>query len=231
MQDIAVRTCNTQPCPTWTEWEGWSPCNTVCSFGSQQRVRHCSDATGCPGTLIQETRLCYTPCANFEDWAVWSQGTLACTFLQQWLLVTPDSLNCLNSDGTDATAVIPATDTTQQWTSWTQCQENLYWRAAKPSADTCYTAESKWNYEVPNASCPDPGPCQWTAWSSYSSCSKTCNGGTMHRSRTMVGGSHCSCQVALSFLQHTSLFTSCINCVIPGKGRSRLFHSSMSRVV
>jgi len=36
------RTCNENPCPSWTPWTGWSECSLTCGGGKRTRTRKCS---------------------------------------------------------------------------------------------------------------------------------------------------------------------------------------------
>ena len=36
-----IRTCNSDPCPVWTEWTEWTPCTTSCGGGKKLKTREC----------------------------------------------------------------------------------------------------------------------------------------------------------------------------------------------
>jgi len=70
--DVRFETCQTEVCPQWSEWGGYSDCDVTCGAGVQIRTRKCNlGGGGCPGSAT-ERRRCRSeekcdPCEGLED--------------------------------------------------------------------------------------------------------------------------------------------------------------------
>ncbi|KAJ8374864.1 hypothetical protein SKAU_G00054440 [Synaphobranchus kaupii] len=85
--------CNDSSCIAlcdWSAWSSWTPCDSTCGIGLQQRYRSPVTPPGrirtpCPGDTT-EARQCFTPCppgpdqqgAPWGQWTAWSQCSKSC---------------------------------------------------------------------------------------------------------------------------------------------------------
>lgn len=75
-----ITPCNTQVCPSWTNWQPWSACTETCGGGFQRRARYCMNGAfdACPGEPSEE-RTCQTdPCPRWTNWTEWSKCSKEC---------------------------------------------------------------------------------------------------------------------------------------------------------
>ncbi|MBN3303033.1 SSPO protein, partial [Amia calva] len=165
--------CNDSLCPVncdWSAWSSWTPCDSSCGVGLEQRYRspliQPSEEGGpfCPGDSA-EVRKCHTPCPTEEqgalwaEWTPWSQCSKSCFLSVDELGLRRRFRSCSGAVG-DA-----CPGDTQQ-------------------LEPCNTLP-----------CPVPGG--WSPWSPWSPCSSDCDSGVQTRRRSCSaplpqhGGSHC----------------------------------------
>jgi len=85
---VAMRSCNSQPCPvdcSLDGWTGWSKCSAACVGGVEQRLREVKQAArygGRPCGSTSETRACNNfACekdCELSDWTSWSKCSKDC---------------------------------------------------------------------------------------------------------------------------------------------------------
>jgi len=155
------------------DWREWSACTRTCKSGQQDRSREIlqqplNGGKACDGDLGQ-TRVC-----NEQDCP--GEEPVDC----QWA----------------------------QWTEWSRCSKTcgggekhrtrVVAVAAKFGGRLCEAATSAEAADCATKPCdPTAADCRWSVWDPWSSCSQTCGGGEMYRTRSIAremkpGGAGCS---------------------------------------
>ena len=78
--------CNSNSCPVWTEWSGWTVCSVTCGGGKRQKSRECVLPDGarsdeplfCPGIDRVAEKCNENKCPDLGPWSDWSQCTVTC---------------------------------------------------------------------------------------------------------------------------------------------------------
>nr|XP_039250429.1 properdin-like [Styela clava] len=185
-------------------WGDWSRCSKSCGRGEQRRIRYCSNGVcaGVRGRRQSETRTCVwkTCCpddGNWASWSHWSDCSESCGDGLQYRTRT-----CSNPSprcGGDPCSGFPRQMQRCQigpcakWSSWVTsgvcsvtCGIGTMMRSRfcySPMGDEC-EGESIDFYPCSVGSCVVDG--KWCSWSSWSTCTTTCNHsiGTRKRSRS-----------------------------------------------
>lgn len=209
---IEVASCEAGPCPPTgcvvSAWSEWSNCSQACAGGTIQRIRTVisnPNTEQCPD--LTETRVCNEqPCpvdCVLGAWTLWSACSVECgggTRRRVRTFVNVAAHNGLPCDG-------PTEDTEpcneqscsidcalSEWSDWSTC-------SAPCDAGTSFRRRTILQAPVGNGSaCPaplfesivcnaEPCPCIVSAWSAWSPCTKTCDGGSRSRSRIVLRAS------------------------------------------
>ena len=193
--------CNTNECPTWTEWTGWSDCSLTCGGGTQQRIRDCvlpkSDDLFCDGEN-KEVRSCNTDkCPVFTDWSDWSACTVSCgggkkVKTRECVLpkdLGPERLQLLCPGDHEVVAdcnenPCPAPS---EWSAWSECSKSCGGGTRTKSRD-CVNQRDKngnpCNVDLAETETCNTNPCpEWTEWSGWTTCSRSCGGGSRKKVR------------------------------------------------
>ncbi|MGH0153391.1 UNVERIFIED_CONTAM: hypothetical protein FKN15_041924 [Acipenser sinensis] len=202
---VEARKCHSD-CPTglelqgqqWSEWTPWSQCSKSCflhidNVGVRRRFRSCNDTAGdaCSGAA-EEQELC---------------ATLPCPDACPDNMVYQSAEECQRSGGGCPRMCLDLTASVECATACYEgcyCTEGLYLQN-----DSCVPPNQCWCYHLGqlhppgttllwdscnNCTCsqgemvcgttPCPMDCGWSAWTQWSSCSKTCDVGTRRRYRS-----------------------------------------------
>lgn len=241
------RICTRDPCSidgAWSSWSKWSSCSATCSWGTRLRTRICDNprprygGKPCFGRGIAP-EICYLgSCPVHGGWSIWSSWSSCSASCSSG--TTTRYRNCskpvpryggdwCNGDSIQQehcqSGPCPIHGGWASWSNWSMCTVTCS-RGSQLRLRIC-------NNPIPQhggQNCPgrfsdlrhcDLGPCpihgNWTAWSQWSECSKTCANGTRSRIRTcgnpvpQFGGKNCSGEL--------TEIKSCIKapCPIPGK--------------
>lgn len=73
--------CRNGPCPTWTEWNQWTPCVPSCGEGTRRRERQCLRGAApshllvkhCQGPQVQEEDCSGPPCEPYWSYSSWTE--------------------------------------------------------------------------------------------------------------------------------------------------------------
>ncbi|CAK8679320.1 unnamed protein product [Clavelina lepadiformis] len=69
--------CNTQVCPRWGEWGGYSPCSVSCGGGTKYMTRICEQGI-CEGKRFLVESCNYDPCPYWTDWTPFTCCSVTC---------------------------------------------------------------------------------------------------------------------------------------------------------
>ena len=197
----------------WGTWGSWSSCSATCrdgAPGAQKRTRSCDNpgAGACSGEDTQ-TRDCEAQqrCSADEGWGSWSsyspcsktcgggekERTRQCGN-PPWPALAVDDPRCSgpSSETSDCnTYPCPVDGGWGSWSPYSKCSETCG-GGNKERTRQCNnptplhggavcSGESNQIESCNPQACPVDGG--WGSWSSYSTCSRTCGGGTKSKSR------------------------------------------------
>ncbi|XP_031566331.1 uncharacterized protein LOC116301419 [Actinia tenebrosa] len=218
-----AKACRVKVCPVhgkWSSWNSWTRCPVTCGSGVQSRTRECTNpapANGgrnCEGPS-SETQICATNACpvngNWTAWSSWDSCSATCgggsqSRTRACTNPAPSNGGC-NCEGPSsetqvcATNACPVNGKWSSWNSWTRCPVTCGSGVQSRTRDcgrnfgrNCEGPSSETQICATNA-CPVNG--NWTAWSSWDSCSATCGGGSQSRTRECTnpapvnGGRNC----------------------------------------
>ncbi|CBY14982.1 unnamed protein product, partial [Oikopleura dioica] len=162
----------------WTKWTPWSQCSSSCGRGMRERMRRCKKNSKYDRNCIG--RKTDREACNQHTW-------------------------CSTTSTTTTTTTAPA-PYWSRWSLWTSCTQTCgYGKKTRKrtcidssySGQSCYgkRAQSRYCNAFPctttYVSTTTKKPSEWSYWSIWSSCTKTCNVGTRSRTR-YCKGSYCS---------------------------------------
>eukprot|EP01004_Peranema_trichophorum_P007321 NODE_60_length_4100_cov_55.328640_g50_i0.p1 GENE.NODE_60_length_4100_cov_55.328640_g50_i0~~NODE_60_length_4100_cov_55.328640_g50_i0.p1 ORF type:complete len:1365 (-),score=567.13 NODE_60_length_4100_cov_55.328640_g50_i0:5-3496(-) len=204
------QTCNTQPCPVdcvMGEFSSWSVCDRTCGSGSRTRTRSIIVAPLNEGRVCgasSESEVCNTqPCpvdCVMSDWSSWSECDVTCGggSSTRTRVITVASSNegasCGNTQETTTCNVqpCPVDCVMGQWSGWSECDKTCgsgsqqrTRRISTPAAFGGKACESGLETQSCNTS-PCPVDCVVSDWAVWSTCTKSCGGGSQSRTRTVV---------------------------------------------
>ncbi|XP_048584536.1 uncharacterized protein LOC5510519 isoform X1 [Nematostella vectensis] len=219
--------CNTDPCAVdggWSDYSSWSLCTKSCGGGTRTRTRTCtnpkpsSGGKDCVGDDKQTRECGKAPCpvnGGWSDYSSWSSCTKSCGGGTQTRTRTctnpkPSSggKDCVGDDKQTrecGKAPCPVNGGWSDYSSWSSCTKSCG-GGTRTRTRTCTNpkpssggkdcvGDDKQTRECGKAPCPVNGG--WSDYSSWSSCTKSCGGGTRTRTRTCTnpkpssGGKDC----------------------------------------
>nr|XP_048286978.1 hemicentin-1 isoform X1 [Myodes glareolus] len=212
--DSETRHCQKKLCPVdghWSEWSFWEECTRSCGHGNQTRTRTCSNPSAqhggqpCEGHAVETIMCNIRPCPVHGVWSVW-QPWGACSKSCGKGSQTRTRL-CNNPPPSFGGAYCSGAETQMQvcnerncpvdgkwaaWASWSACTVSCGGGARKRTracSDPApqYGGSQCEGSDIQSDFCnSDPCPTHgnWSPWSGWGTCSRTCNGGQMRRYRT-----------------------------------------------
>ncbi|XP_053178575.1 hemicentin-1 [Scomber japonicus] len=212
--DIETRNCWGKPCPVdgnWSEWSLWEECSRTCGQGNRTRVRTCTNPPAqhggrpCEGKAVEVIMCSVRPCpvaGNWGSWLPWTPCSETCgKGMQSRIRLCnnpPPAFDGPQCEGTDTQTQVckerpcPVDGKWSSWVSWGACsvscgggtrQRTRLCASPSPQHGGRQCEGNDVHIDFCNSDpCPSDG--NWGPWSSWGSCSKTCNGGQMRRYRT-----------------------------------------------
>ncbi|XP_074524022.1 hemicentin-1 [Halichoeres trimaculatus] len=209
-----TRSCQGKPCPVdgnWSEWSLWEECSRTCGQGNRTRVRTCSNPPAqhggrlCEGKAVEVIMCSVRPCpvaGNWGSWLPWSPCSETCgKGMKSRIRLCnnpPPAFDGPQCEGSDTQTQIckerlcPVDGKWSSWVSWGACsvscgggtrQRTRLCASPAPQHGGRQCEGNDVHIDFCNSDpCPING--NWGPWSSWGSCSKTCNGGQMRRYRT-----------------------------------------------
>ncbi|XP_075038771.1 hemicentin-1 [Mixophyes fleayi] len=212
-EESETRMCQNKHCPvdgSWSEWSLWEECSKTCGNGKRMRIRSCNDppaqggGKSCVGKTVDITVCNPKPCPVHGAWSLWQawgpcsktcgKGTQTRTRLCN---NPPPSFDGSHCEGQDTQTQIcsdrhcPVDGKWSTWGGWTTCSLSCGGGLRQRSRECSNPAPQYGGHkcegkEFENELCNDdlcPIHGNWSPWSSWGSCSRTCNGGQMRRYR------------------------------------------------
>ncbi|XP_065811778.1 hemicentin-1 [Labrus bergylta] len=209
-----TRSCQGKPCPVdgnWSEWSLWEECSRTCGQGNRTRVRTCSNPPAqhggrpCEGKAVEVIMCSVRPCpvaGNWGSWLPWSPCSETCgKGMKSRIRLCnnpPPTFDGPRCEGSDTQTQMckerqcPVDGKWSSWVSWGACsvscgggtrQRTRLCASPAPQHGGRQCEGNDVHIDFCNSDpCPVSG--NWGPWSSWGSCSKTCNGGQMRRYRT-----------------------------------------------
>ncbi|XP_014802303.1 PREDICTED: hemicentin-1 [Calidris pugnax] len=209
-----VRRCHKQPCPVdgnWSEWGLWEECSKSCGQGNRTRTRTCSNPPAqhggkpCDGSAVDSVMCNIRPCpvdGAWSSWLPWAPCSETCGQGTQTRLrlctSPPPSHGGSHCEGSDTQTQVcsrrrcPVDGKWAAWSSWSACtvscgggsrQRTRHCSDPAPQSGGRKCEGNDIQIDFCNSDpCPIHG--NWGPWSSWGSCSRTCNGGQARRYRT-----------------------------------------------
>ena len=196
-----IMKCNTDMCPRWWRWSGWSSCSHSCGKGSQSRSRKCVknrryvSNDECLGEPTEKQACNSHACPAWSEWSNWTKWSQSCG--QMWRYKSRDchyknmkSSRCNGSKTKTERTFIECPDW-NAWSSWTPCSKSCG-SGLQSKNRTCYqkgvTVESAACYGDASLSkdcnvhhCP-----VWLNWSLWTGWSQSCGNMTRTQTRTCL---------------------------------------------
>uniref|UniRef100_A0A4W4FL01 Adhesion G protein-coupled receptor B1b n=1 Tax=Electrophorus electricus TaxID=8005 RepID=A0A4W4FL01_ELEEL len=200
------RTCG---CCGNTPWSLWSACSVSCGEGWQSRTRNCMTSahnTLCTGPL-RENRPCNSSIVcpvngAWDEWAPWSLCSSTCGrgYRDRVRVCKPPNNGGEPCVGPSTQtkfcniAVCPVDGSWNDWSAWTacsaSCSNGTRQRTRECNGPSYGGSECRgdWRETSDGGGCELNQHGQWLVWvHSWSSCSKTCGGGSQQRQRVCEG--------------------------------------------
>ena len=237
------QTCNSGPCPIHcdvTAFGAWSQCSKTCGTGFQTRTRQITkkaDFGGVACPFLGEYRKCNEKACPIDcvlsDWNLWTACTKSCgtgqTSRDRTVAVATDfgGKACgVLAQQKDCNAHACAENcVVSPWGPWSMCtktcgggitkKHRTVTRAAAFGGKPCATLNEEKACEA--QACPMD--CVMAAWSTWSTCTKSCGAGTHGRSRVVAspnanGGKACGALTEERQCNHTDDARCPIDCKV-----------------
>uniref|UniRef100_A0A8D2B9D0 Hemicentin-1 n=1 Tax=Sciurus vulgaris TaxID=55149 RepID=A0A8D2B9D0_SCIVU len=212
--DSEMRNCQNRPCPVdghWSEWSLWEECTKNCGRGNRTRTRTCNNPSAqhggrpCEGNSMETIMCNIKPCPVHGAWSAW-QPWGACsescgkgTQMRMRLCNDPPpSFGGSYCSGAETQIQVcnerhcPIDGKWTTWASWSACTVSCGGGARQRTRDCSdpvpqYGGSKCEGSDIQSDFCnSDPCPTHgnWSPWSGWGTCSRTCDGGQMRRYRT-----------------------------------------------
>ena len=231
---IEIRNCNTFPCPingNYSSWSNFSLCSKSCGNGTMERTRNCSNPEPKHGGmncsylgLPKEVKSCNAfPCpihGNFSSWSLFSVCSKSCgngkkTRTRSCSNPVPkhggkncSALEPLKEVRSCNTFPCPVHGNYSPWSNFSSCSKSCgngkmvrIRKCSNPTPKHGGRNCSLFGHSTEVRSCnafPCPVHGNYSTWSNFSACSKSCGNGTMSRFRNCTNpkprhkGKNCS---------------------------------------
>jgi hypothetical protein len=202
--------CNIHSCPVHciqSNWSGWSVCTKTCGTGTKDRTRsvltkadHGGNKCGTPSEKANcNEHMCPIDCVvtAFAKWSVCSKSCAKGMQIRYRKISTNVAFGgkkCpnLTEKQTCSEQACPVDCVVGSWVAWSECSKSCaagtQTRSRKVTTAAAFggvgCAELSQSQSCTDGACPIH--CQVSAFSSWTTCTKTCGGGSQARSRTVV---------------------------------------------
>nr|XP_051676343.1 hemicentin-1 isoform X2 [Oryctolagus cuniculus] len=212
--DSETRNCQNKQCPVdghWSAWSLWGECTRSCARGNRTRTRTCSNPPAqhggrpCEGAAVEVVVCNMHPCPVHGAWSTWQPWGACSTSCGKGTQTRarlcsnpPPAFGGSYCDGAETQMQIcnerhcPVDGKWTTWASWSACTVSCGGGARQRRRDCTdpapqYGGSRCDGSDVQSDFCnTDPCPTHgnWSPWSGWGACSRTCNGGQMRRYRT-----------------------------------------------
>jgi len=212
MPSAEKRPCSLANCPRdceLSDWEAWTTCSATCGTGMQTRKRSLSFAPSFGGKAckhLNEKRACNAHACpvncNVGGWQSWTVCSLSCGTGSQTRtrsIVAPKNggVTCPSATHTRDcnTHKCPVDCEVEAWGTWTSCTLSCGTGIQTRTRVTLapISGGKGCPHDIHYRSCNThkcPIDCDVGAWTAWSSCTKSCAGGSQVRSRQLTEPAH-----------------------------------------
>uniref|UniRef100_A0A8B9LLU8 SCO-spondin n=1 Tax=Astyanax mexicanus TaxID=7994 RepID=A0A8B9LLU8_ASTMX len=198
------RACFLQACPVdghWAEWSEWSECDAACGGGVRMRSRSCSNPPSknggkeCEGMAMQSQGCNMQPyCAEGQEWTMCVREELLCSDLgleTEMNSTCSSGCQCPHGSALQVCCRGPAGLFLQDGHCVNASKCLCLWEGSElqpgeeVTPDSCTTCMCQDGHvSCDNSSCISK--CDWSAWSSWTSCDSSCGIGIQQRFRSSL---------------------------------------------
>ncbi|XP_078373577.1 properdin-like [Oculina patagonica] len=211
---IETKSCSLKFCPVdgnWSSWSEWAPCSTTCGAGLQLRMRNCTNPAPdnggkcCSGNGMEAKSCSLKLCpvdGNWSSWSAWAPCSKTCGVDFQRRV-----RDCTNpapaNDGKPCKGVAIETKSCSlklcpvdgqwgSWNAWSACSVSCKGgvqrrRRSCNNPSPAHGGSNCIGVSMVTRMCNN-GPCPvdggWSSWNNWSTCHKTCGGGSQFRYRS-----------------------------------------------
>ena len=212
-----TKVCNSEHCPVhggWSLWTNWAPCSKTCSNGTRFRTRQCNNPRPTYGGLIcQGSRSEHENCnlkscpvdGHWTKWSSWSTCSATCSQGKKFRMRQCNNPSAKHT-GTGCNGAssmmqdcfvghCPISGNWGSWSKWSACSRTCaaglqHRHRPCDSPVPLHGGENCKGETNKTRQCTGP-PCPpkawWSGWTSWSSCSKSCDTGQQKRTRQCHG--------------------------------------------
>jgi len=221
--DWQEEACNLAPCPRdckWGDWGRWESCSKSCGGGETMRSRTVAElpfggGRRCEGLDTEKQPCEEVPCpvdCSWGDWGRWSECSKTCgggNVTRTRGASVPSAHGGKACEGGGDQTVACNTDACPtdcrwgDWATWSACSASCGSgsrnRRREKEVEAQAGGEDCNGNMTEQESCveqPCAVDCEWSPWSDWPACSKSCGGGQMARNRSVTvqaasGGKQC----------------------------------------
>uniref|UniRef100_H0WC62 Hemicentin-1 n=1 Tax=Cavia porcellus TaxID=10141 RepID=H0WC62_CAVPO len=212
--DSEMRNCKSKLCPVnghWSEWSLWEECTKTCGRGNRTRTRTCNNPSAqhggrpCEGNAVEIIMCNIRPCpvhGAWSPWQPWGECSRSCgegiQIRARLCNSPPPSFDGSYCSGPETQMQVcnerhcPVDGKWTTWGSWSACSVSCGGGARQRTRDCSdpvpqYGGSECEGSDIQSDFCnSDPCPTHgnWSPWSGWGTCSRTCNGGQMRRYRS-----------------------------------------------
>jgi len=217
------KTCTEDACPVdcvWNEWTNWTKCSKSCGGGVTTRTRRelvlpLNGGQPCIGSVKQDDSCKEQHCpldCKWGQWSEWDDCDQSCGsgLRKQTRQKTSAQFGGVECEGNDTRTescneqVCPVDCDWAEWTPWANCTKScdagVTTRSRPRSTMEQFGGAPCLGRSFESAACNTEGcarDCLWSGWGQWTTCSRSCNGGTARRFRDVLvtpknGGKACT---------------------------------------
>ncbi|XP_039259105.2 A disintegrin and metalloproteinase with thrombospondin motifs gon-1-like isoform X1 [Styela clava] len=202
--DFETESCNNGECSRWGEYTPWSVCSVTCGTGVVMRTRLCvrgSTGDDCIGDP-QEIQSCEKEMCETGEWGPWQQWSICSATcgggernrFRVCVGGMAGSGGCPGPDSEIGICGESEFDDCPKWSSWStwsECNSTCGGGQKRHTricingdvGEGCGDGPTSEEMDCNSQQCPI-----WGVWTSWSGCSKSCDGGLRERSRECING-------------------------------------------
>ena len=195
------KSCNSQDCPKWGEWNSWTECSVTCGTGLTKKSRECINGKpgelGCEGDLTESKSCNPQDCPKWSEWTSWSEcsatcGTGSTAISRECIGGKPGDLGCEGDLTVSKSCNSQECSRWSVWSDWSECSASCGLGKAEQSRDCIGGKPAEPGCEgefIKSKECHEKDCGNWGDWSAWGSCDAFCGKGKRLSTRQCKNGS------------------------------------------